>query len=674
MCAPSLERTRFDTLESVTTLAELLSQSPLFAEFPASHREQLAQRMTRHEFFANTDIVRQGEPGDALYLIESGTVGVFVRDDAGIVRMVGQLSARQAFGEMSVVTAAARNATCTALDPTVVYRLAREMFEAIATKVPSVALALARTLAERMQRMTSEREVPWISLSQRKPDPRLLTSAAEPVIRKHRAVPLELDRHSLTLGMVDPLDLAGMNALREVFGNLRIKVVAISSDDFDRFLRGEPFPASATAKASTELVAVPPEQRPAIVFVEDEEARSNRQQQANTGPQLLAIVDEIISTGLVIGASDIHIEHERKAVNVRYRVDGSLRARAQAIPSELGKPLVSRFKLLAKLDITETRRPQDGRISLTAAGKRMVDLRLSTIPAKFGEKIVLRVLDAGANISDLKGLLLHDATRQLFSEMVFRPHGLVLVTGPTGSGKSTTMYSALGARRRPELNIVTVEDPIEYHLDGVTQVQVQPEVTSFGSILRALLRQDPNVIMVGELRDQETARMAVEASTTGHTVISSMHTNSAPEALYRLLDLGCERYAIANGIQGVLHQRLVRKICQSCTEPFTYPRELVDRLVRAGVFKADQVPQLSHGAGCVRCAQTGYKGRVAVTELLVASDSVRTAFSAGADLPDLRPVALHGGLIEMPTSVSALLGLGATTPGEVLQLLQARGS
>jgi type II secretory ATPase GspE/PulE/Tfp pilus assembly ATPase PilB-like protein len=288
--------------------------------------------------------------------------------------------------------------------------------------------------------------------------------------------------------------------------------------------------------------------------------------------------------------------------------------------------------------------------------------------------VVLRILDAEANVADLKSLLVFEPVRQLFSEMVFRPHGLVLVTGPTGSGKTTTMYSALFARKRPELNMVTVEDPIEYHLDGVTQIQVQPEITSFASILRALLRQDPNVIMVGETRDRETAKMAVEASTTGHTVLTSMHTNSALETMYRLLDLGVERYAIANSLLGVLHQRLARRLCPACSEPYEYPAPIVERLFRAGAFEPHEKPILRRAVGCARCGGTGYKGRVAVTELLVASDAVRTAFSAGADLSQLRPVARNGALFEMPRCAGAILGLGVTAPGEVLHLLQGVGS
>jgi type IV pilus assembly protein PilB len=646
----------------------------MFAALPQQYREQLGARLTRHELGPNTEIVRQGDPADALFLIESGLVGVFVRDSKlGIVRLVNQLSAPESFGEMALITTMVRNATCMSLEVTTVHRLGRDVFDAVVKQIPAVALGIARTMAERLQQVSGEREVPWVSLGNKPPDRRLWTSVPAELMRKHRVVPIEMDKHYLTLGMVDPQDAAAITGVRAAFPSVRFRIVAVSAEDFERFIASTaPSKANAPGR-SGDAVMVAPESRPQITFVEDDETRGNRAQQQVSGDKLVAIVDEIVGTALACGASDIHIEHERKQLNVRYRIDGALKPRAQPYPPEMGKPLVSRFKLLAKLDITEMRRPQDGRISLTA-GKRMVDLRISTMPAKFGEKVVLRILDAEANVADLKSLLVFEPVRQLFSEMLFRPHGLVLVTGPTGSGKTTTMYSGLFARKRPELNVVTVEDPIEYHLDGVTQIQVQSEITSFASILRALLRQDPNVIMVGETRDRETAKMAVEASTTGHLVLTSMHTNSALETMFRLLDLGVERYAIANSLLGVLHQRLARRLCPACSEPYEYPAPIVERLFRAGAFQPHEKPTLRRGVGCARCAGTGYKGRVAVTELLVASDAVRTAFSAGADLSQLRPVARNGALFEMPRCAGAILGMGVTAPGEVLHLLQGVGA
>jgi type II secretory ATPase GspE/PulE/Tfp pilus assembly ATPase PilB-like protein len=653
--------------------AELIGQSPLFAGLAPQLREQIAAHFTRHELPPNTEIVRQGDPADALFLIEAGLVAVLMRDQKlGIVRLVDQLTSPQSFGEAALITSGTRSATCMTLEPTVVHRLGRDVFDAAVQRLPAVALGIARTLAERLDRVQREGEVQWTSLSNRLPDRRLWASAPDALMRKHRFVPLEMDKYFLTVGMVDPQDGAALEAIRQSFSGVRFRVVAVSAEDFERFVALASH-RSAAGKVG-DAVMVPPEARPSITFVEEDEARNARAQQAiaSSGSQLVAVVDDIVSTALAVGASDIHVEHERRQLLVRYRIDGALRPRAQSLPAEMGKPIVSRFKLLAKLDITETRRPQDGRISLHA-GKRMVDLRVSTMPAKFGEKVVLRILDAEANVSDLKSLIVFDAVRQLFAEMVNRPHGLVLVTGPTGSGKTTTLYSALFSRRRPEANVVTVEDPIEYHLDGVTQVQVQAEITTFASILRALLRQDPNVIMVGETRDRETARMAVEASTTGHMVLTSMHTNSALEAVYRLLDLGVERYAIANSLVGVLHQRLVRRLCSGCAEPCDYPAPLVDRLYRVGAFYPQEKPTLRRGAGCQRCRGTGFKGRVAVAELLVASDAVRTAFSAGADLGQLRLVARNGALVELPRYAGVLLGMGVTVPGEVLHLLTEVG-
>ena len=422
---------------------DLLAQNPLFSSLSPQHREQIAARLTRHEIAPNTAIVRQGDPADALFLIESGLVGVFVKDNRlGMTRLVHQLEAPESFGEMALVTAGPRNASCTALEHTVVQRLGREVFDAVTSKVPGVALAIARVLAERLQKFTEEREVPWVSLANRAPDRRLWTSSPEQLLRKHKVVPIEMDKHFLTVGMVDPDDTAGLQALRQAFSGVRFKVVAISSEDYERFIAsmGTASKAATYAGKAGEAIHVAPEQRPQITFVEDDETRGGRASRAQavnmTGSQVVTIVDEIVGTGLAIGASDIHIEHERKILAVRYRVDGALRPRAQPLPPDVGKPLVSRIKLLAKLDITETRRPQDGRISLQA-GKRMVDLRVSTMPSKFGEKVVLRILDAEANVTDLKSLLVFEPVRQLFSEMIFRPHGLVLVTGPTGSGKTT---------------------------------------------------------------------------------------------------------------------------------------------------------------------------------------------------------------------------------------------
>jgi type IV pilus assembly protein PilB len=658
----------------MTLVQDLLAASPLFSGLATQHRDQLAAHLTRHTYAANTTIVRQGDPGDALYILESGAVGVVRRDPSlGIAQLVATLEPPEAFGEMALVTGEPRSATCTALEETVAHRLTREVFQAVVQQVPAVGLGVARSLSERLAKMTAEQSIPWLSLAGRTLDPRLWAMAPEAVWLRGRLAPIDLQGKTLTVGMVDPGDISAQSGVRQATQGLQLRIAAVGAEELDRFVergRGTPRPRQTLSG-----VAATPEALPKIAFLEDDEAQRARVTAgAPSGPQVVAMATEIVSVGLALGASDVHVEQDRRGVVVRYRVEGELRTRAQALPAEMGRPVLSRLKLLAKLDITETRRPQDGRMTVQV-DKRLVDLRVSTMPTKLGEKIVMRILDAEASVIDLKTIILHDKVRQYFNEMVFRPHGLVLVTGPTGSGKTTTMYAAVIARRRPELNLVTVEDPIEYHLDGATQIQVQPEIgTTFAVVLRALLRQDPDVILVGETRDQETARMALEASMTGHLVITSLHTNGALESVARLADLGVDRFALADTLLGVLHQRLVRRCCPNCTEPFEYPQPLVDRLYRVGAFLPQEKPTLSRGKGCPRCSGSGFKGRVAVLELLVANDAIRAAIAAGAGLAGFREAASKGALVELARYAGILLAGGVTVPGEVLHLLQAVGS
>jgi type IV pilus assembly protein PilB len=538
--------------------------------------------------------------------------------------------------------------------------------------VPNVSLSLARVLAERLQQQSGDLEIPWLSLGTQVFDPRLWSLFPDHMLRSHRIAPLWLRGRTMAIAMVDPQDVAGVDALTQAVPAVRYKIFAVGAEDWQRFVDGG---TGKRAPSRASEASLAPDVRPRITFLEDEEQQRRGQPMQNlaTGPQIIGAVDEIISTGLGLRASDIHVEHERGGVLVRYRVDGSLQSRPQLFPLEMARPIVSRLKLLGKLDITETRKPQDGRISLKA-GTKLIDLRVSTMPAKLGEKLVMRILDAEGSILDLKMLMPVDKLRQIFSQMIFRPNGLVMVTGPTGSGKTTTLYSALNARRRPELNMVTVEDPIEYHLDGVTQVQVQPDVgVTFETILRGLLRQDPDVILVGETRDRETARIAVEASMTGHLVLTSVHTNGALDAVVRLADLGVERYAIANGLLGVLHQRLVRRCCASCTEPFDYPEPIVEMLYKVGAFLPGEKPVLQRGKGCQRCNGTGFRGRVGVYELLSVNETVRDAIASGADQAEIRTAAGGGALIDLARYAGILVGSGATVPGEVLHMLQRVG-
>jgi type II secretory ATPase GspE/PulE/Tfp pilus assembly ATPase PilB-like protein len=651
---------------------DLLARSVLFEALSPQQREWIAARLTRHEIPAGSDIVRQGEAGDACYLIESGSVGVFVRDrKLGLVQQVATLEPPETFGEMALVTGEPRTGTCTALAPTAVYRLGQDAFLVVMQQMPNAALGVARTLARRLGALTAQQEVPWVSLVGRTFDARLWSTAPEQLLRQSRMLPLELNGRTLTVAMADPGDVTALDTLARTMPGVRLRVVAANADAMDRFIEAG-LGRKTAAPVSSGGVAVPSGQRPAVTFMDDEDRRSGAVVQTS-GPQVVSLVEDVVGTGLASGASDIHIEADARGVVVRYRIDGALQPRKDVIPIDFHRPLVSRLKILAKMDISETRKPQDGRISLRANG-RMVDLRVSSLPAKLGEKLVLRVLDASAGIGDMKQLFVVEKVRQLFSQMVFRPQGLVMVTGPTGSGKTTTLYSALGARRRPELNVVTVEDPIEYHLDGITQVQVQAEIgTTFGVVLRTLLRQDPDVIMVGELRDHDAARTAVEASMTGHLVLTSVHTNGALDAVMRLADMGVERYAIANGLIGVLHQRLVRRSCPACSEPFEYPEPIIEQFFKVGALLPTEKPVFRRSKGCPACSGTGFKGRMGLFELLVITDAVRDAIASGADMSGLR-AASGGAMIDLARYAGVAVGMGLTVPGEVLHLLQKVGA
>lgn len=663
----------------MTVPPDLLARSPLFGVLSQAARDQIAGRMTEVPVAAGVEVLRQNERADAVYLVASGVLGVFhYNAQHGVATLAETAEAPETLGVASALTGQPQTATVMVLENALLYRLAAEVFTAVVDQSTAFSAALARAQSERLARAQSERAVPFVSLAGRRFDPKLWSLGPDSLLRRAKIVPLEHDGRTLTLGMVNPFDLTALEGIARTLPGHRFKVVAVSAEEFAKHIEHESQRAAAQRTTSAKPGAQPAPQAPAIQFLDDDEVRIARGGTAAAplaaGSQVVTMVDDIISTALNVSASDIHLEHDRRGVLIRYRVDGALQSKGDFIAQEYGRPLVSRLKLLAKLDITETRRPQDGRISLRM-GARLIDLRVSTMPSKLGEKIVMRVLDAESGITDPRQLFPFEHVRAEFMKLVFQPQGLVLVSGPTGSGKTTTLYSALTARRRPELNVITVEDPIEYHLDGVTQIQVQPDIgVTFATVLRALLRQDPNVILVGETRDPETARIALEASMTGHLVLTSVHTNGAPEAVVRLDDLGAERYAIAASLAGVLHQRLVRRLCPACAQPFEYPPALIESFYRLGALPPGVKHTFQRGAGCAQCQGTGFKGRVALYELLTMTDNVRDTIVQKPDVAALRAAArAEGSIMEMARYAGQLVAAGYTAPGEVLHLIQRPG-
>ena len=382
-------------------------------------------------------------------------------------------------------------------------------------------------------------------------------------------------------------------------------------------------------------------------------------------PPVIRFVNLLIRDAHDARASDIHLEATREGVRARFRIDGVL-AEVPSPPKGLQAAVVSRVKLLAELDIAERRLPQDGRIRVRLE-ERELDLRVSTVPTLYGESVVLRLLDRGGRPVALDELGMAPDTLERFRAIAQRPHGIILATGPTGSGKTTTLYAALGLRERSAEKILTVEDPVEYHLDGVTQVPVNRKAgMSFASALRSLLRQDPDVLMVGEMRDAETAEIAIQAAMTGHLVFSTLHTNDALGAVPRLADLKVETYMVASTLEGVLAQRLVRRICPDCQERYRPDPAAVALLAQKPVGQETLV----RGKGCPTCRGTGFRGRVGIFELLTMTEELRQAIARNAEADRVRELALAGGMTTLKTDGWAKVQAGLTTVEEVLRVTE----
>ncbi len=471
--------------------------------------------------------------------------------------------------------------------------------------------------------------------------------------RRFGVVPLRTARGSLQLLATDPFrpELAGDLAFalgREV--RLVVGNPAGISDLFQKYH------GSGASRGMEEVAELPP-----VAATPENLSEADLEQMAGQTP-IIRFVNLVLGQAIRDHASDIHFEPFEDGFKIRYRIDGALHEMAP--PSKvLALPIVSRVKVLANLNIAERRVPQDGRIRLQLAG-RSVDLRVSTLPTQFGESVVLRVLDQSASQLDLAQLGLPAAMERAMREVIARPNGIVLVTGPTGSGKTTTLYSCLKVLNSVESKVLTVEDPVEYEIDGIMQVPVNPAADlGFARAVRAFLRQDPDIVMVGEIRDLETARIAIQAALTGHLVLSTLHTNDAPGAVSRLVDMGVEPFLLASTVEAVLAQRLVRCACPACKVPCSPSAELLKQL---GVEPARAVGgQFVRAPGCGACHYSGYAGRVGIYELLRMTDPLREMIIAKAPLEELKREAARGGLVSLREAGLALAIAGKTTLEEL---------
>jgi len=481
------------------------------------------------------------------------------------------------------------------------------------------------------------------------------------VLERVVAVPYAVDEMALRVALTDPENIHGIDELRLAAGRPVEFAVAPSEDVLLELRR--------LARANEALGAIIDE---ASFEVIDEDAADDLDADdgISEGP-VVRLVNSIIFQAAEDGASDVHFEPQEDALLVRFRVDGVLNI-AQRIPKQLAPGVTTRVKVLAKLDIAERRKPQDGRITLgAAAAGRMLDIRVATLPTVEGESVVMRLLDKSRRPPTLHELGFSETMRSGFREIVSQPTGALLVTGPTGSGKSTTLYAALAEINRPEINVITVEDPVEYRLGGINQVQINIRAgLTFSSALRSILRSDPDVVMVGEIRDVETAKISIEAALTGHFVLSTLHTNDAPGALTRLTEMGVEPFLTSSAVSAVLAQRLARTLCTNCAEPYNPGEEelLAARVPheRMGEFMERE---FKRKVGCARCGNTGYKGRLGVFQFLPMSESVSRLASRGATHDQITEAATAAGMRTLWDDGLDKVAAGLTTVEELARVV-----
>lgn len=486
--------------------------------------------------------------------------------------------------------------------------------------------------------------IPQVQLYRQKIDEKAVQLIPDTLAKKHNVLPLRIDNGKLVVAMSDPLDYYAIDDL-SLLTNFPITPVIATNDELSRAIHRYYGMRASVDDIMRELPA------------EIDEADA----QDADGP-IIRLVNQLITHAAQQGASDIHIDPGENTLKIRYRLDGVLRSERQ-FPQHMHRVIVTRLKIMASLNIAERRIPQDGRFELEFDFKK-IDIRLATLPTIHGEKVVMRILDVQNAKKGITELGFTTANLEIFRSMIAAPYGIVLITGPTGSGKTTTLYSALSRLNSEEVNIITIEDPVEYQLEGINQVQVNVTTgLTFANGLRSILRQDPNVIMVGEIRDSETAEIATRAALTGHLVLSTLHTNDAASSITRLIDMGIEPYLVSSSIVGVVAQRLVRRICSDCkTQSSPTPEEAL-LLERQGLH----TDQLYKGTGCATCNRTGYKGRIAIHEVLRIDNTMREMMIQGSSDTSIKQYAIKQGFVPMLLDGYQKAINGDTTISEIMR-------
>ena len=508
--------------------------------------------------------------------------------------------------------------------------------------------------------------IPAINLSTQEIDPNIIKLLPPEVAQKYQVVPVARKGAAITLAMVDPSDVFAIDDIKFMTGYDVQPVLATEGairSSINKYY--DTSDSLQTVLKDIKMQETIDDGDVDIIQEGEEKVDIGQLKEAVEEAPVVKLVNFILSDAIVKGVSDIHVEAYEKKFRVRYRLDG-LMYEAMVPPMKLRAAMTSRLKIMAELDIAERRLPQDGRIKLRMKN-REVDLRVSTLPCLFGEKVVMRILDKGNLTLDLTKLGFEAKAMQDFMKAINSPYGMVLVTGPTGSGKTTTLYSALNQVNEVGVNIMTAEDPVEYYLMGINQVQMKDEIgLNFAAALRSFLRQDPDIVMVGEIRDYETAEIAVKAALTGHLVLSTLHTNDAPSTINRLLNMGIEPFLVASSVLLIVAQRLIRKVCSQCKEVEKVP---VKALIDIGFSPEEAEKIVCHkGKGCTNCSDTGYKGRIAIYEVMPIGDEIKELILEGASATEIKKTAVKLGMKTLRMSGLTKLKEGLTSIEEVMRV------
>ena len=520
-------------------------------------------------------------------------------------------------------------------------------------KLGAILMAQGWLTEEQLFRVLEEQyQIPFIDINTIYIDPKLPKLISEILARKHMAIPVKMEKNRITIAMVDPLDIFAKDDIRITTG-MEIDVVISAQQDIARAINRYYDSSEKAERAVEEFQSQAGE---AEDDLEEEDADV-------TNAPMVRLVNTIISQAVRSKASDIHIEPLEKNVRIRYRVDGELRE-VMAPTRQTHSAIVTRIKILGKMNISEKRVPQDGRVETMIEGIP-IDMRISVLPTVYGEKVVIRLLDRSALVTRKEDLGFSAYNLSQLEKIMRVPEGIILVTGPTGSGKTTTLYAMLKELNKESQNIITVEDPVEYRLDGINQVQVNVKAgLTFANGLRSILRQDPDIIMVGEIRDAETAEIAVRAAITGHVVLSTIHTNDTASTISRLVDMGIENYLISSSVVGIIAQRLVKKLCLKCkTKHTATPEEL--KILR---LPLDQEIEISKGKGCNSCNHTGYSGRTAIHEVLVVDREIRNMISNEQSIDDIKHKSREKGMTTLNETCRDLVLENITSIDEMLRM------